>query len=304
MLTNTDNHNTDDTKQVFNEDRTVATIPNDKLDLPSQYSWSVEVNGTATLIDEEDEFITSFISVYKVDRDLLNEIAGFRWGSDTDYGSFITKLYQLPVFISNSIISSEKVNVKFGSFKSSVRTNYLTVNVLEIDLGTIIVDPIYNNVFDYRDTSCILHIPYADPIKIDVNYVMGAEIKVSMVVDLYTGYTTLNVVSSKVDGVLIRQKVNFTREIPYVKSDLHFATDRSTGNYNVMGSTKTYIEIQRGKPIYNDDVVEFGKPCNVIDRIGSHTGYLEVSKVLLNTTATNVEQNELKRILASGIYIE
>ena len=59
----------------------------------------------------------------------------------------------------------------------------------------------------------------------------------------------------------------------------------------------------RGKPLDNGEGV-FGRPNDIVDRIGNHTGYLEVDKVLLNTSATNVEQSEIKRLLASGVYIE
>ncbi len=294
---------TDDTEQVFNADKTVATIQMSKLPY-NQYPWEIVVNGKATLIEIEDDVVANFVGIYKVDKDLLNEVAGIRWGSDTDYGAFITQLYVLPVFIPSNLMSEELVPVQFGTHKSSVKTKYLLDNVMTIDLGKINVPPIYNNVFDYRDTKCLIHLPYTDPVELDINYVIGCELSVEIVVDLYTGYAMCNIYSDKLKGILIRQKINLTRDIPYIQSEVLFSTNKNFGNYIKNDIYKPYIELLRGKPIGLDSVYGMNKPLNIFDRIGNYEGYLEVTKVKLDTSASNFEQVEIKSILANGIYIE
>ncbi len=294
---------TDDVNDVFNDERTVAIIPIELIKKPIQGSIEYIVNAIATPIEYEEDLTTTFVNIYKVDKDLLNEIAGLRWGSNVDYGNFITSLYQLPIHIPEDKISEEKVAVQFGSHTTSVRVNTINDTKLEVDLGEITVTPIYNNVFDYRDTRCFIHLPYLEPIEIDINYVMDATLKVLLVVDLYTGYSTMNVYSDKLEGVLIRKKVELTRDIPYIRSDLNSNVVTKTGYYIKNDLTRPYIELLRGKPIDNGEGV-FGRPNDIVDKIGNHTGYLEVDKVLLNTSATNAEQIEIKRLLASGVYIE
>ena len=294
---------TDDVNDVFNDERTVAIIPIELIKKPRDGRISYYVNAIATPIEYEEDLTTTFVNIYRVDKDLLNEIAGLRWDGSFDYGNFITSLYQLPIDIPEDKISEKKVAVQFGSHRTSVRVNTITATKLEVDLGEITVNPIYNNVFDYRDTRCFIHLPYLEPIELDINHVMDATIKVLLVVDLYTGYSTINVYTDKLEGVLIRKRIELTRDIPYIRSDLARNVVSETGYYIKNDLTRPYIELLRGKPIDNGDGV-FGRPNDIVDRIGNHTGYLEVDKVLLNTSATNVEQSEIKRLLASGVYIE
>ena len=67
-------------------------------------------------------------------------------------------------------------------------------------------------------------------------------------------------------------------------------------------NNRCFIEVNRNIPytknnnVFGGSVVEYGK-------IGDYTGYLECDKIVLETNATNQEQEEIKNLLRNGVFI-
>ena len=76
----------------------------------------------------------------------------------------------------------------------------------------------------------------------------------------------------------------------------------SVSNVYKNKNNRCFIEVNRNIPytknnnVFGSSVVEYGK-------IGDYTGYLECDKIVLETNATNQEQEEIKNLLRNGVFI-
>jgi len=246
-----------------------------------------------------------FTNIYLITNAELNELSKVRYanidGKLQDLGTFIANLYKLPFILPSEIVVETKTDIMLGNNKVDVKSNLVNTDRLIIDFGDIEVPEKYHNVYDFINTTCILHLPYFDNIFIDVEYIVGQTINIKYVIDLYSGECSVNIYSSFLGDIMETRQSNIAQSIPFIQSNYNSVVGGlSSVNKNLI--EKPFIEVVRNIPynkslnIFGNNVVEYGK-------IGDYTGYLECDKIVLETNATNQEQEEIKNLLRNGVFI-
>lgn len=248
-------------------------------------------------VDVTGDILTNFI----MSKEGINNVLNTLWMSEEfSFSNYVHKMFEYPFKIDDSYISDDTVDIKVGKFDTGSSEYVLTKDEMIVDLGVIRVDSKYNNAFDYKDTTCLLYAPYMKtPLEIDNTYVIDKEISLYYVIDLYNGYATLNVVSELLDSPIHQIEVNLTRDIPFYNRH-----DREQGltleHYVYDELDHCYIEVVRNKPVIDN---LFGKDTIIIDNLKNRKGYIEVSKILLESNAFNTEKREIESLLSQGIFI-
>ena len=292
----------------FNKDKTVFTF---NLNEHANYDTAfVEIIATAKKKYLGDDTIegrtTAFANIYYADDSVLSNIVGDRWletGSGyIDFGEYIYAVYKYPIKIDKTeFVSDEKIPIKLGRHAGATKSKYFLRSRIKFDLGTIAVPEEYHNVYDYRDVTCLLHLPYANPIEIDYTYVIGSRIQLLYLLDLYNGTTTLEVYSDKIEGGLVlRQDIEVSYEIPFMKLAYNDVKGK-IGRYISNRVQTPYIEVIR--PIPYDSESEQGKEGKEVGKLSKFTGYVEVRDVKLEGAITEQEREKIINLLTNGVYI-
>ena len=285
--------------------------------IPDLDSWSVRNTweDSKTTITLYEDYIAiggevpvetnEFTNIYLISNAELSELSKARYsnidGKLQDLGSFIANLYKLPFILPSEIVVETKTDIMLGNNKVNVKSSLVNTDKLVIDFGDIEIPEKYHNVYDFINTTCILHLPYFDNIYIDVEYVIGQIINIKYVIDLYSGECSVNIYSSFLGDIMETRQSNITQSIPFIQSYYNSVVGGlSSVNKNII--EKPFIEIVRNIPynrslnIFGNNVIEYGK-------IGDYQGYLQCDKIVLETKATNQEQEEIKNILRNGVFI-
>lgn len=246
------------------------------------------------------EKIGEFTRLYNPVESELTELAKVRFQNDVDMGQYITALFKIPFEIPTDLITEEKRNIVLGKLDTNVTANGLTTYNMVVDVGTITVPEKYENVYDYIDTECILNLPYFDKVYLSNEFVIGQTLRIEYIIDLYSGNATCNIYSSFTGGIVESTNGVICCNIPFVQKTNNSVVGLiSNINKNIIDTA--YIEVIRNKP-YNVETV-FGAETIDFGVIGDYTGYIEVSDVVLNSSATNEEKNEITDLLKEGVTI-
>ena len=302
--------------KYFNDSNTVFT-----LDIAERWEWDtirIVVNARAKQIyvdpgednDQTGGYTTQFANVYHVDDGILGKVSAERFSDfsgqqgvqPTDLGEYIYQVYKFPMKLDASYISEEPSTIQLGYHSLDTKSNYILRSRIKYDLGTIMVPEQYNNIYDYRDTQCLLHVPYAEPIEIETSYVVGQMVEIAYFLDLYNGTVTLEVYSDKIEGALVQRvdDIPVSYNIPFIQPKWNSVIG-NIGGYVNNKVTKPYIEIVRNIPY--DTATMFGKEGKEYDRLKEFEGYVEVADLDLSSTATRSEQEEIESLLAQGVII-
>ena len=249
-------------------------------------------------------------SVYVVADEDLSKITAARFaqpagGADNivDYGRFILGLIKLPFTVDPSFIVGTE-QVLLGPLETGVLADLMNVDRLTYSLGSIVVPGLEGNVLDFADTEAVLHLPYTNPVKLDIDYVVGQTVTVDLLINLYDGTADYNITSTKLGGVVITEKVRLDIGIPFASPDTTPGSSSLTNiDFGVDNGVKTaYIEVLR-----KGQVLPYGfftSPVVVESTIGFQTGYVVVEDVNLKVPrATASEIAEIERLLGDGVIL-
>jgi hypothetical protein len=275
------------------------TNDNTKLyvDLKDGCNYTFNDNYIAT---REVKQITSFCNLYKVTNKDLSELAKSRFANDFDYGTYITSLYQIPFPIDDTLVSEDISNIILGNYDTGVSVSRFNDYKAEIDGGKITVAEKYQNVYDYLNTECILHLPYFNKMFLNTEYVINQTLTIKYIIDLYTGNVTCNIYSSFINDIIESQTQQIAINIPFIqKQNNNIIGTLSNINKNIIDTA--FIEIVRNIPY--DTVNIFGKETIDYGVIGDYHGFIKCQNVMLETSATNEEKEEIASLLKGGIFI-
>lgn len=285
---------------IYIQPRTVGIEGNGKSVLTKTYlingSTRVELSAIKKV-----ETLSTFNHLYLVDNDILSSLSKKRYynsnGVESDYGRFITDLYIIPFSITD--ILSDQANIILGFFDTQIPATQINGYTYNLNLGKIIVNENYGNVYDYINSKAILHVPFFSSIELPIENVMKQTLKLNVIIDLYDGSGTLNVVSS-LGGLIHSETSNICKHIPYIQrtTETSFLQTLNTINNNI---TNAYLSIINNVP-YNV-IDDFGK--NVVEymEIKSLTNYFKINDIKMNTSATNDEKNKIVELLKNGCFI-
>ena len=265
------------------------------IDLLSQYYYLFD-NYIAT---KKAERISDFTLLYNPSENDLNELSKIRFNSDSDMGQYILALFKIPFIIPSEMKTGES-NIILGTFDTELKTYKLLNYILTVDLGTITIPEKYNNVYDYMSTQCILNLPFFDRVYLNTEYVIGQTIKVIYTIDLYSGNITANVISSFTGKVCYSISGVIALNIPFIQVENNNIINYVT-NINKNAYSKAFIEVVRNIPYSVQN--PFGKNTVDYGTIGDYKGFIKVSDIVLNSSATNSEKEEIESLLKQGVFI-
>lgn len=252
----------------------------------------------------EVEQLGTFVNLYKTNQTELTELSKVRFsgstGQVTDYGSYISSLYILPFNIPSDIIGDKSV-ILLGNLDSNVKSTLISNYVFDVDGGSIEIPLKYNNIYDFVNTECILHLPFLDKIHLNSEYVIGQTLSITFTIELYSGNLTVNIKSSFNNEIVASVQGLIGMNIPFIQKS-NGNVINSVSNVYKNRNNRCFVEVNRNIPytknnnVFGGSVVEYGK-------IGDYTGYLECDEIVLETNATNQEQEEIKNLLRNGVFI-
>ena len=247
-------------------------------------------------------------SVYSIADSDLSKITESRFvvegvnGGTADYGRFILGLLKLPFAIDPALIVGNEP-VKLGPVNTGVTGGLLSVDRITYSLGSISVDGVSDNAFDYAETTTYLHLPFTSPVQIDVDYVIDQTVTVDLVINLYDGSADYNLSSTKIGGVFNTVKVQLDVNIPF--SNVEGVPSRNNPSNIDMGvdnGIKTaFIEVLRKNPVLPNG--EFTSVVVDESAIGDQSGYVVVEDVKLKVSATARERDMIETALKGGVFL-
>ena len=246
-------------------------------------------------------------NVYKINKDTLTLVNKERFtviaGSDApyDYGQYILSVLQFPFDIPDNIIGGSSA-IQLADKTLTANGEKLLDDVIKVDLGTITVPNTHNNMLDFAGTQAIIHLPLAPSIVLELKYVIGQTLGVYYLLDCYTGTATINISSTKIEGVITSTQVNIGVRVPYM-ADSYTAPE----NTGVVAGGDNGVKIPYIELISHDAILPHGFfTVPVVDEtiINDQTGFIKVDNVELVTGALGNEKAQIISLLNSGVIIK
>lgn len=284
-----------------NFDKTIATYAN-----YNQYTISgnllevfMEYEGGEPPIHE----VAGFNHLYLVDKSIIHDLTNEIYGKgtvDDSLEKYMLNVIELPFEINTDIIGEEK-KIVLGKLEYKTVASELKNDDMILNLGVVNVPEKYSNTYDYVDTEIFIHLPFTNTIRLDATYVIGCQISIEYVVNLYNGSTTLIIKSSKLGGdVVFNDSFNIGRNIPMVNRINGDIVNQTTVDSIYNNLYKAYIEVVRNVP-YNKGIFE--EETTINGTLVNELGFIKVNNIDLKTSATYRERNAIKSILESGVII-
>lgn len=272
-----------------------------------QVSWNTDYETLVVITEQVATDVVGSNNVYLIDRTDLQDVNVERFvpdglGGVRDFGSFILSVLTLPFNVPEEYIL-EPEPIQLATLQTSIEAPKLNNDVIRVDMGEIPVPDVENNLFDYANTVTTLHLPRADSVVLDSVYVIGEVISVEYLIDCYTGVATINVRSTKVDGVILTLEADLGISVPYASE----SRSPTANNINIVvggdnGVLKPYIEVAR-----NETILPYGFfTVPIVDEgvLSGNAGYLEVENIDLKVNTTKNEKLEIVNLLSSGVVIK
>lgn len=218
-------------------------------------------------------------------------------------GENIISFIDLPFIIDPSLIQGRK-QIKIGVIDSFITASYLNIDSYLLDLGNITVPDDKQNYLSFENTTAILHLPYANPINIDVDYVIGQTINITYNVNFYNGIASVNITSTKINGVIDTKSIKLNINIPFGKPDDN-PSDNSPRNIDFgidNGVLRPYIEILRNAAILENGFFTIPVPDETL--LVEQTGFIKIDEIDLKVKASKDEKEMILTAINQGVIIK
>lgn len=256
--------------------------------------------------------VLSSNNVYSIDNEILKEVNSVRIettidGQIFDYGQYILSVLKLPFDISGDLLGG-KDNIILGGKDTSVLADTLIEDHITYNLGVISVPVVNDNALDYVNTIANLHLPFSPPIEIDLEYVIGCELSIEYVLDVYQGSVVINVISTKTDGDnpfslnISSTNVDIGVSVPFMSAnDFGSITNDNYISGSDNGVRVAFIELVKDVLILENGF--FTSPVVDESVLLGNTGYVEVEHINLKSNASKSEKDMLVSLLKQGVII-
>ena len=282
--------------KYYSEDRT-------KLSFTETITSDFTISQSAKVTTNYSEFL----NIYKTNEDELNAISKVRFvgftassSKDIDYGQFIVSVIEFPFAIDDSEIAKNET-VYLGNYNSGVNADKLKNLTIDINVGEITIPEKYKNVYDYKNISAKLYLPFTDSvIDLPIQYVMNQTITVTFRVNLTDGKTLVIINSTFTNNVVYMNPVEIGYNLPFINNRLDNVVSKIT-SYIKNNVDCAFIELTRNKPFSKNGVYGYNSPEYV--KISECNGFNSFSNIRLISKATNEEYNEIISLLNGGVII-
>lgn len=281
-----------------------GTVKNTNID-----EWTIETTLDESVVPSDK---VAYNNVFVLTPEQTREIATtqfvwFKTATETTdaepQGDSIISFIELPFTLPSELVQGSKT-VQIGMVTSRVVADYVNIDHYVYDMGTISVPQSHDNMLDFDNTVAVLHLPYTNPINIDIDYVMGCDLSVTYDVNFYDGVASVNISSSKIDGVIDTKSIKLNIDIPFGKPDDN-PSQNSPRNIELgidNGVLIPYVEILRNDAVLADGF--FTVPVPDESLLVNQVGFVKVDEIDLKVTASKDEKEMILRALDSGVIIK
>lgn len=227
--------------------------------------------------------------------------SSYRPDDDTIYNDYFIGAIRLPFAISDDFVIGEN-EIMLKTVNTEITAKRLASDLYVWELGEITTPKEHDNLLDFINTECILHLPLIEPLKIDNAYCVGETLKIRYAINLYNGLSSVLVESSKIGGVCLEKNVDLNIKIPYATE--HSPQENSPYNvrFGVMNEVKTpYLEILQNKANLPNGA--FTIPITDEKPLTDERGFIKVNEIELQCLATDSELAKIKSLLNAGVFI-
>lgn len=254
-------------------------------------------------------FVKGSNSVYRIADENLEEFTQRRFTVPTsgdrvlDYGQFILGFIKLPFLINEENIIGSQI-VKLGPASTGIRADLIDRDRMVFDLGTISTPAPEGSALDFEGTECVLHLPFANSVNIDPQYVIGQDLKIELSINLYDGGGDYNLTSSKIGAVFDTVTCMLDIAIPFANVEGGIPNKNNPSNVSVGVDNEirtAFIEVKR-TPLEMPDGF-FTAAVAVEGALSGVSGYVEVENVALQVKATQTEKERIAQVLKGGVIL-
>ncbi len=190
--------NKEDAETALEHPESVLPInPYDVDETPSPQDTGTSVNTESDLTSQTHDASTGLITLYESSAAALNVLGSALYTANTSfldglkiYGespiNSLISVYHCPIDLDNFISKEPASAFKVGS--NTVPTtgaNIVKTYGKIVALGSVLVNPIYNDFRDYTNLEYELHLPFSNPIMLDASEIMGKTLTIKATVDPY-----------------------------------------------------------------------------------------------------------------------
>lgn len=273
------------------------------LTLPENYSETNSFNFGTITYD-----VSGANHIYVTNKSKLESINSERFtvptsvgGEIKDWGEFILSVTRYPFKIPNDYLNDES-SVILANRVLDTKAPVIINENLVINVGDIHVSGENNNLLDYVNAKCILHLPFIKPVELDINYVMDYKITIEYKVNLNSGAVLVLVSSDKYGEVFAQFNDKIGYEIPYIGNAWVNSNDIFKINSSVYNDNRQcYLEVINFENPLKDGF--FNSPVKDMGTLNGNVGYIEVNNIDLKVNCYSDERNMLTNILKSGVII-
>lgn len=259
---------------------------------------SIEVNVFSYQIKPQPTVTAfPFINIYNVELEQLELLNAYRFTElaynnesilikESDLSNYIVNLIKFPF----SVTGGDPTQILIGNKITTFTGNFINSNLYEIDLGSISVPITINDSVSFSNVTIECYIPYMKKFLLDTDEVLGNVLDFKMIVNLLTGLVTMNVLNTSTQSIIYSDNVLVGESIPNaIGGGVDVSTDTILNN----ATDTVYIEVKTLQPKNN----------TVTDQLLNVSGFIQVENVLINSVATIEEQDEIRRLLKQGVFI-
>lgn len=219
-----------------------------------------------------------------------------------DHGQTIVNLMTLPID-PEALDVVEGSQVMLGSYPitdggSPLTVPEITSNAIALDLGTIVVDELRGDAFDYMGAKAVLSLPFLEPFEIDVEHAT-AGVEVELVVTLGSGMVQAFVRSG---GEIVASSTGEAGTSVPLSGDFGSVSLASSYKYSgfnqVYGATLAY---HRMLPTTSSELLPIVSEVGTLSGV---SGLVEVQEINLSNVRLSSDRDELLRVLRQGVVIK
>lgn len=238
-----------------------------------------------------------FINIYNVELEQLELLNAYRFTElvysadnivmkDSDLSNYIVNLIKFPF----SVAGGDPTNILIGDTLTTFTGDFIASNLYEVDLGNIFIPMAIQGSVSFSNVTIECYVPYMKKFVLDPDEVLGKVLEFKMIVNLLTGLVTLNVLNTFTNSIIYSDSVLVGETIPNaIGGGVDVSTDTILNN----ATDTVYIEVKTLQPRNN----------TVTDQLLDVTGFIQVENVLINSVATIEEQDEIRKLLKQGVFI-
>lgn len=263
-----------------------------KPDYPSRMDVLIEYR-IETIIKETPEVEDfPFIKLYVVELDDLQKLSLTNFEGGLKSSDYMMGLYRIPF----KIEGTEETNILLGNTRTDVTAKAIDNYIYNLDLGEIKMSYEVWGGVSFSNVTVELFVMYFDKITLDVDEVINNTLQLELNVNLLNGTGTLNVYSKNTKSLIHISNKQIGQYIPYI---LGYTVKSEVGSDILINDIiNPYVEIKKHIPRNTKELNHL-----TALQLDDSVFYMQSEQIMLNSKASQSEQNEIGSLLQKGVIV-